>query len=592
MPRSRDRVVLFVLFFRDHGRSLHELSGLARRVCDPADALYGRYMTRARLARLVAPRPEVVERCRRWFTRKGMQFGTLPHPQVAWAATTLEGVRRVFGPECEAWLRDDQVQPPRHAWPLPDEIGGHLKSISATSIQSGDLARTVKGMVSDGPPPRIGRAIPPRAAAAGMTPADIRSIYNFSPEWTGKGETIGLLNIGGQVNVDDAMAFWRRHGIEREPPTMVNLASIPPGGLLERLEPTMGVEWIGAMAPGARIFLYNIDYRAAADPWVAFVAAALSPSFHGQHPTILVSTWSLPERMYAARHGRGVFADLLEQAAVTGVTFIAASGDWGLYDGRPSTQVDDLKVADAPWPHGVFPSVEDYVLSVGGTMIPTRDPLTEVAWSGPLPPNDDLRRAMPFLRLASSGGFSEDVDMPWWQQDTLRPRGIPRHFPRGLNIPAVLPSGRGYPDVALMAQGAAIAYGDGLASVGYEAHLDGQTLNWAGGTSLAAPIWAAIIARMNQARRSAGLPRAGFVNPVLYRLAAQKTARPPFRPITVGDSDVEMRVVSQHRPTSFLLEGYSASRGWNPVTGLGVPHVQNLIDASIHSLPRRRRAGA
>jgi subtilase family serine protease len=145
-----------------------------------------------------------------------------------------------------------------------------------------------------------------------------------------------------------------------------------------------------------------------------------------------------------------------------------------------------------------------------------------------------------------------------------------------------------------MAQGAAIANpaGAGLASVGYEAIVGGEPINYAGGTSLAAPIWAAIVACMNQARRAAGQPRVGFVNPLLYELArsAAGSAASPFRSITVGAGDVEMHVLDEAgRPTSYRLEGFSAESGWNPVTGLGVPHVRRLIDMSVRGTGRRRR---
>jgi kumamolisin len=587
---SRSNVV-FTLFFRERQRSLNALADRARRVCDPSDALYGRYASRAWIARMTAPRAEAIAACREWFQRKGLHFSTTAHPQIGRADGTLSDVRRVFGDSCAAALRRGEMTDHRDPWSLPDRVAIHLKSICATRVHSGTLARAVKGM--DGAPDgSTAPQGPPTAATAGMRPADIRAVYDIPAEWTGKGETIALLNIGGRVDPDDLNAFWTRQDVVRSAPvTVVNGSPLPRGAFLERLEPTMGVEWIGAMAPDARIVVYEVDYRAVSDPWSAFLAAAVAPG-DAPAPTVLVSTWSLPERVYVARHGHDVFAKLLEQVACAGVTFVAASGDWGAYDGRPSIRVEDRQVADAPWPHGVFPSVHDYVLSVGGTMITELEPLTELGWSGPLPPNEELRLAMPFMRLASSGGFSEDVSVPWWQEATLRPRGVPRHFRRGLNLPAVVPSGRGYPDVALMAQGAAVARsaGDDLSSVGYEAILDGKRINWAGGTSLAAPIWAAVIACLNQARRAHGLPRVGFVNPLLYQLAAERHPQRPFRPVTVGDSDVELRVLNeQGLPTRYLLQGYSSSREWNPVTGLGVPNVRTLIAAALRHGRRRRK---
>jgi hypothetical protein len=80
------------------------------------------------------------------------------------------------------------------------------------------------------------------------------------------------------------------------------------------------------------------------------------------------------------------------------------------------------------------------------------------------------------------------------------------------------------------------------------------------------------------------------VNPLLYQLAAERNAHRPFRPVTVGDSDVELRVLNeQGQPTRYLLQGYSPSREWNPVTGLGVPNVRKLITAALRRGRRRRQ---
>jgi subtilase family serine protease len=136
-----------------------------------------------------------------------------------------------------------------------------------------------------------------------------------------------------------------------------------------------------------------------------------------------------------------------------------------------------------------------------------------------------------------------------------------------------------------MAAGPAIQRktGEGLSSQSYQAVVGGQWIDYAGGASIAAPIWAAIIARANQARRAAGLPRVGFVNPLLYQL--QNATPAPFRQITIGAADVAMTVVNRHgQAVTYDLPGYECRDGWDPVTGLGVPNVTNLIE----HLRRRR----
>jgi kumamolisin len=351
---------------------------------------------------------------------------------------------------------------------------------------------------------------------------------------------------------------------------------------MENAEAAMNVEWVGALAPGAKIVVYFIDPAAMGDPWAAFLFAAIGDREHA--PTIVSTSWVSPERRYYRTHGHQVIAGLLDQAAALGLTVISASGDWGSFDGVPRTVRDGRYVSDAPWPHGIFPAVEDRVLGVGGSMITHRDPLTEVAWSGPVPPA--LRKTVHFGRLAASGGFSEDVPMPRWQASALRP-----YYTRGPGAPAVVPYGRGFPDVAIAASGPMVQRvpGGSLSSFGYQAVVSGRWIDFAGGTSIGAPIWAAIIARLNHARRARGLPRVGFVNPLLYRMA--RATPSPFREITSGSADIEMNAVNVHgQAVMYQLHGYECCPGWNPVTGLGVPRVSRLIElatdpAAVRAIP-------
>jgi len=145
----------------------------------------------------------------------------------------------------------------------------------------------------------------------------------------------------------------------------------------------------------------------------------------------------------------------------------------------------------------------------------------------------------------------------------------------------VVPYGRGFPDVALMAGGPAVASGPGepMTAQGFRALVSGTWIDFAGGTSVSAPIWAAFLALANQARRATGLPRLGCPHPLLYRLA--DSPKSPFREIIHGNSDVALYAVNdQGHAVNYELRGYECRPGWNPVTGLGVPNVASLIDAA------------
>src|SRR5208282_5719087 len=127
---------------------------------------------------------------------------------------------------------------------------------------------------------------------------------------------------------------------------------------------------------------------------------------------------------------------------------------------------------------------------------------------------------------ATGGGVSDAFPLPSWQSGAgVPPSANPTH-----NV------GRGVPDVA----------GDADPTTGYVTRVDGQP-DVIGGTSAVAPLWAALIALINE---SIGKP-AGFINPLLYQNAGKVA---DFNDITSGNNGA-----------------YSAGPGWDACTGLGSP---------------------
>jgi len=427
----------------------------------------------------------------------------------------------------------------------------------------------------------------------GITPQMIRDYYDFPEDGTGKGQTIAIMSIATSDSrkelLDDLHTFWLASGAGQPSIEFVSVGP-PPGevqeSLLYRLEASMGPAWIGALVPDAKILVYELSPDLP-DPWLAAIEMAVSDP---RAPDVLCMTWTLPEDTYYRQFNRGSIALALAKAAAFGITVIAAAGDWGVYDGRPGAVLahdPSGKVARSAWPHATFPSSEPLVLSVGGTLVASLNPKTEIGWSGPLPPEPALAKELPFISLATSGGFSERVPVPDWQQAVVVGTSLQRSYSRGTNLPAVLPYGRGFPDVALMASGPALALGngDGISAMGYRLVINGQWIGYAGGTSMAAPIWATIIAIANARRQANGQPPVGFVNPLIYylgRTSPDTGKHAVLRDITTGNSDIEFRVVSgQGRSDHHTLAGYRAKSQWDPVTGLGVPDVKNLTEALL-----------
>lgn len=214
-----------------------------------------------------------------------------------------------------------------------------------------------------------------------------------------------------------------------------------------------------------------------------------------------------------------------------GMTYFSSSGDNG------ATDYTDLQATKlSPVATTSFPADEPWVTSVGGTsLVRNGSTYQESVW------NSDGG--------ASGGGFSRFFPTPSFQQT------LPSSVQSELN------KRRGVPDVAA----------DGDPSTGLAFYVDGQ---WSltGGTSAAAPVWAALMAIADQ---MAGHPL-GYINPTLYKLAGSSRYAQDFRDITSGDNSYVGKGVH--------VQGYQATTGWDAATGLGSPIAQNLLPDIVSAL--------
>jgi len=212
---------------------------------------------------------------------------------------------------------------------------------------------------------------------------------------------------------------------------------------------------------------------------------------------------------------RTAFDQALADAAALGVTVTAAAGDDGSTDRAPDGKS-----------HVDFPASSPHALACGGTRL-VADPATgtvtsETVW------NHGVGRG------ATGGGVSTTFALPAWQRTV----GVPK---------LAGTTGRGVPDVAGVAD----------PQTGYRVRVDGKDLV-IGGTSAVAPLWAALVARLAQATGR----RFGLLQPALYGKVAAGAVPPGFRDVTSGSNGA-----------------YTAGKGWDPCTGLGVPDGTALLAA-------------
>jgi subtilase family serine protease len=348
---------------------------------------------------------------------------------------------------------------------------------------------------------------------------------------TGKGQTIiDIVSFGSPTLQQDIDTFDQQFGL---PP--ITIQQISPlnepvsdphndrSGWAD--ETTLDVEIMHAMAPGANIVVLT-------SPVAETEGTAGLPEFRKliqytiDHKlgNIISLSWGASEATLKDTAGQAEVAawnTLLQQATTKdGITFFASSGDNGATD---YTDVNEQNLADTPT--SSFPNDNPWVTSVGGTTLDRNGTsFSEVAWN------------------QSGGGFSAFYTEPSYQQ------ALPA------SVQSLMQKRRGLPDVS----------GDADPNTGLAMYEKGAW-STAGGTSASAPLWAALAAIADQMAGHA----LGFINPALYKIASESNYQRDFHDITVGNNSVATNGTE--------VQGYSATTGWDPITGLGSPNAVNLL---------------
>ena len=384
------------------------------------------------------------------------------------------------------------------------------------------------------PAKKTATRIAPKAARDSSFPVpEILKLYNFPAGLDGSGETIALLelntpadpaqpdqNVGAGYTNSDLNAFFSKLRLKTP---AVSPVSVDGGANLPGLNPnadgevTLDIEVAGAAAPGANIVVYfapNTDKG-----FIDAIGSAIHDDV--RKPTVLSISWGGPEDSSTQQFLDSVNSAITD-ASLIGVTVCVASGDSG------SSDVDSSDGS----PHVDFPASSPYSLACGGTALTGKNGTisSEVVW------NEGRQGG------AGGGGISRQFPLPDYQKSASIPES-----PDGK-------AGRGVPDVA----------GDADPRTGYRIILTGKELV-IGGTSAVAPLWAGLVARINQQLAKNGSGPAGFLNTVLYQLPAGSGA---FRDVTDGSNDIDGD-----------LGVYSAAAGWDACTGLGTPDGQALLQA-------------
>src|SRR5271166_5388093 len=346
--------------------------------------------------------------------------------------------------------------------------------------------------------------------SASFLGSDMRAAYYGGTALTGAGQNLGLFEYLG-TDLADLNTYYKNVGKTNSVPitllstdgTSTSCVYSRAGGDCDDTEQTLDMTQALGMAPGLSslvMYIGSLD--------TAIIGAMTT---HNPLPTTIGCSWGwTPD-------DPSTLDPYFQKMAAQGQNFFAASGDSSTWSRR----------------NEAWPADDAYVVSVGGTDLVTASAggawKSETAW------------------VDSGGGISpspEKVAIPSWQKLS----GVINSSNKGSTTL------RNGPDVSANANFTFYVCADQTTC----------TANNYGGTSFAAPMWAAYIALANEQLVTNGYKTIGFINPYLYSFGLGSSYATDFHDITSGKSG-----------------SYSAVTGYDLVTGWGSPNGQGLINALV-----------
>ncbi len=364
----------------------------------------------------------------------------------------------------------------------------------------------------------------------------------YSQGFQGQGMSVGIAEFSEPFSASDLANYAACAGIAV--PKVENIeidGKVKPGA--GEGEAAMDVELVAALAPKANILVYqaNADNTSFAQAMVDLLNRVATD----HRVQVLSISYGTAESSFSESEMAAINRSLRTLAS-EGISVFISSGDCGAY----TLRIRQPQVAEVS-----FPASAPYAISVGGTHLQVNDSnvrTSETVWG------DDDGTPVCQNQWGTGGGVSQNPDFkrPSWQTG----KGTTTHYDGTSQAvftatlppaPVTAPNGlRQVPDVAAAAYPNIAIYYNG---------------SWyaSGGTSAAAPIWAAGAVLVNQALQQNGKSPVGGV-PSFYTLANQAKSYHPYNDITVGNN---------------LF--YPATPGWDYSTGWGAPNFNDITQLAL-----------
>jgi subtilase family serine protease len=533
------------------------LNSALKSASNPNSDTYGQYLSLSKLQSKFGATSSVRNGVKSAFKSQGITAKIDVTHLRASATISIGKAQKMFGTKWAVYQTSSAnqlVALPVKTPKLPKGLKGNVdvvagmrlivKHASASSFDGGTPTRT--GTIG---PSCLDTTDPALVASSeGLFPNQILAAYGIAPLQGG-----GLRGQGARVAIvgeaptpsSDVTQFRNCFGAQGTSLKIHNGSGIQP--ILESSLDAMVVSMVAPQLDRFDLWVDPIDENSDDANVLGFLkllAAPLQATVNGTPlpHVVSVSYGECESKVAPYSESRTLVERELSAAAALGITVVVAAGDTGSSACARGVKPSKLTAADKK-PQVSWPASSPYVLAVGGTNL-TLNSDNSIASTGPW---NDTTYPAPFKATAGGGGGqSTFVSRPWWQPA--------QSFANS--------SKRMVPDVAAFADespGYAIVCSSGVKGCPKSPQ---QGITFVGGTSAATPLVAGMIALWNQQAKQQGLPRPGFVPPMIYATATSDPGA--FVDITEG--------------TNALFGGSCcpARPGYDLATGLGSPMANQI----------------
>ncbi|KAH8881226.1 subtilisin-like protein [Thozetella sp. PMI_491] len=510
----------------------------------PGHPNYGKHLSRLELRAYTAPSEAATEKVSTWLQKYKIE----PSVDNDWVlfTTTVGAANKLLNTQF-AWYEYVEGGGPKLrtlSYSIPDDLAEHVDLVQPTTRfgQLGAKKSTIFDMtILEDSPAEEDAALAATCTRSSVTPDCLKDLYNISYTAKPDGNLVGVASYLEQyARYSDLQLFEKNYvsaaAGQNFSVKLFNNGLNDQNSNEDSGEANLDVQYVLGISHPIPIVEFSTAGRGplvptpdepsqpgSNEPYLEFLTGLANLS-DAELPQTLTTSYGEEEQSVPQEYALKV-CNLIMQLGARGVSVIFSSGDSG--PGNNCVRVSD----NAPFFNPTFPAGCPFVTSVGGTL--------------GVNPED----AASF----SSGGFSIYHAQPDYQKTA-----VPGYLTRiGSTYSSFFnASGRGIPDVSAQ-------------SNGFRVYDKGRVISLAG-TSASSPVFAGIVALLNAARKSQGKPPLGFLNPWLYNNSAA------FTDVTTGSGS------GCRGAKGFPSAGakWNATKGWDPVTGLGTPIFPSLLQAA------------